>query len=76
MRKQRIEYDSPVDTLVAISKQLSVYENRYGMCSEDFYDSYCKGKMEDAEDFVEWANGYQHYIAVKLMLEGRLRNVA
>ena len=76
MQKQRVQYDSPVDALVAISKQLSVYENRYGMRSEDFYASYCKGKMEDSEDFVEWANSYQHYMTVKLTLEERLRNVA
>ena len=69
MRKQRVEYNSPVDALVAVSKQLSVYENRYRMRSEDFHDSYRKGKMEDSEDFVEWANGYQHYMAAKLMMK-------
>jgi len=32
MRKQRIEYDSPVDALVAVSKQLSesIYEFAFG----------------------------------------------
>ena len=76
MRKQRIEYDSPIDALVAMSKKLSVYENRYRMASEDFYDAYRKGQMEDSVDVVEWANDYQHYMAIKLMLEERLRNVA
>lgn len=76
MRKQRIEYDSPVDALVAVSKQLSVYENRYGMSSEDFYDNYRKGQIEDSVDFIEWANSYQHYMAVKQILAKRLQNVA
>ena len=76
MRKLRVEYDSPVDALIAVSKQLGVYENDYGMRSEDFYDRFRKGLMEDSVDFVEWANGYQHYLAVKLVIEGCLRNAA
>lgn len=65
MRKQRIEYDSPVDALVAISKRLSVYEGRYRMSSEEFFDKFSKGQSEDSEDFVEWANDYQHYMAIR-----------
>lgn len=34
MRKQKIEYDSLVDALVAVSKRLSRYETRYGMESD------------------------------------------
>ena len=59
MRKQRIEYDSPVDALVAVTKRLSVYEDRYRMASEEFFDKFCKGQMEDSMDFVEWGNDYQ-----------------
>ena len=29
MRKLRIEYDSPLDALVAIAKRLNAYEGRY-----------------------------------------------
>ena len=65
MRKQRIEYDSPVDALVTIAKRLSVYESRYHMASEEFFNRFNKGQSEDSEDFVEWANDYQHYIAIR-----------
>ena len=65
MKKQRIEYDSPVDALVAIAKRLSVYEGRYQMASEEFFDKFTKGQSEDSEDFVEWANDYQHYLAIR-----------
>jgi len=64
MRKQRIEYDSPVDALVAIAKRLSVYEGHYEMTSEEFFNRFSKGQSEDSEDFVEWANEYQHYMAL------------
>jgi len=76
MRKQRIEYDSPVDALVATAKRLSIYEGQYQMTSEDFFDKYSKGKSEDSEDFVEWANDYQHYIVIRREIEGHLQHVA
>lgn len=76
MRKQRIEYDSLVDALVAVTKRLSAYEDRYRMSSEEFFDKFYKGQMEDSMDFVEWANNYQHYMAVKLEIERHLRRVA
>lgn len=73
MRKQRTEYDSPVDALVAITKRLSGYEDRYRISSEEFFDKFCKGQMEDSVDFVECANDYQHYIAIKLEIERQLQ---
>ena len=76
MRKQRIEYDSPVDALVTIAKRLSVYEGRYHMASEEFYNRFSKGQSEDSEDFVEWANDYQHYIAIRREIEAQLQHVA
>jgi len=76
MRKQRSEYDSPVDALVAVAKRLSVYEDRYQMVSEDFFDKFGKGQIEDSMDFVEWANDYQHYVAIRNDIERYLRNVA
>ncbi len=75
MRKQRIEYDSPVDALVAIAKRLSVYEGRYQMASEEFFDKFSKGQSEDSEDFVEWANDYQHYMAIRRDIEAQLQHV-
>jgi len=65
VRKHRIDYDSPVDAIVSISKRLSVYEGRYNIESEEFFDRFTKGRTEDSKDFVEWANDYQHYLALK-----------
>jgi hypothetical protein len=74
VKKQRIEYDSPVDALVAIAKRLSVYEGRYQMASEEFFDKFIKGQSEDSEDFVEWANDYQHYLAIRREIEAQLQH--
>ncbi len=76
MRKQRIEYDSPVDALVAIAKRLSVYETRYQSTSEEFYNNFSKGELEDSEDFVEWANDYRHYVVIRHEIEDHLQHVA
>lgn len=76
MRKQRETYTSPLDALVAVSKQLSLYENRHGMDSETFFDRYQKGLVGDNAESVEWANTYRHYIALHQQLESQLRVAA
>ena len=76
MRKQRIEYDSPVDALVAIAKRLSIFEARYRTASKEFFDKFSKGQSEDSADFVEWANDYQHYLAIRREIEGHLQHAA
>ena len=76
MKKERIQYTSSVDALVAVTKRLSLYENRYRMTSEEFFNGYEKGRKEDSMDFVEWANDYQHYLAIRVEIEKQLRHVA
>jgi hypothetical protein len=76
MIKKRIEYGSPVEALIAIAKRLNALESRYQMSSEDFFDRYTKGDLEDSIDFVEWANDYRHFLAIKLDLEKIMRHVA
>lgn len=74
MRKVRIEYDSHVDALVAVSKRLSAYEGRNKMESEVFFDKFVKGQTEDSEEFVEWANDYQHYLSLRQEVEAKVRH--
>ncbi len=76
MQKQTVIYDSPVDALVAISKRLSILEERYGMASEDFFHRYSAGHLGDSVDFVEWANAYEHFIAIRERIEKKLRHAA
>lgn len=76
MQKKTTEYHSTVDALVAVAKRLSSYEDRFYMTSEDFFDKFSKGQLEDNIDFVEWSNDYQHYMAIRLAIERHLQNVA
>jgi hypothetical protein len=76
MRKQTIHYDSPADALVAVSKRLNQYETRYDLESEEFFNRYSQGVLADDADFIEWANDYRHYLAIRSEVEKRLRDVA
>jgi hypothetical protein len=76
MRKQTIQYTSPLDALVAVTKRLSLYENQQHMDSETFFDRYSRGQLSDETLFVEWANDYRHYLELRRDLEQRLHDVA
>lgn len=76
MRKERVQYTSPLDALIAVAKRLSLYENQQNMKSEDFFDRYSKGQLSDEAVFIEWANDYRHYLGLRRDLEKQLQNVA
>jgi len=76
MQKKTIQHNTPIDALIAVTKRLIRYEDRYNMTSEEFYNRYCKGQTEDSEDAVEWANAYQHFIYLRRDLESKVNRVA
>jgi hypothetical protein len=72
MQKTRIEHDSSLDALIAVS----IAENQFNMSSEEFYDKFSKGLMNDTIESTEWANNYRHYQSLYKKVEKQLRNVA
>ena len=76
MRKKTIQFDSAVDALVALTKRLVAFESRFEFTSEEFFDQYSKGLMDDSEAFTEWANDYRHYISIRSDIVQRLQNAA
>jgi len=76
MRKQTIQYTSPLDALIAVAKRLSTNENHYQMDSEDFFDQYNRGQLSDEAVLIEWANDYRHYLVLRQELEKKLQYVA
>ena len=76
MRKQVVEYTSPLDALIALTKQLCNYEIKYHIDSDEFFVQYQQGKTDDDEDMFDWASNYRHYLALRQELESKLRNVA
>jgi hypothetical protein len=75
-QKQRITYDSELDALVAVAKQLSIFEDRHRISSEDFFHRFSSGQMEDSEEFVEWSNAYQHFLSLRRRLEKQVCHAA
>ncbi|MDZ8029270.1 MAG: antitoxin TumA [Nostoc sp. DedQUE01] len=75
MRKQIIEYTSPLDALIALTRQLNTYEIKYQMNSEEFFAKYSQGETSDDEVFIEWAANYQHYLALHQDIKNKLTDV-
>jgi hypothetical protein len=76
MQKRISKYDSPLDALIAVTKRLSIFEGKFGMSTEDFFDRFSKGQMDDSIDFIEWSNDYQHYLAIRFEIEKQIQNAA
>lgn len=76
MHKRTIEYDSPIDALVAVAKRLSRYETDAGIESEEFFARYTRGEAGDDARAVEWANDYRHFLALRAELDARLHEAA
>ena len=76
MRKQTIQYTTPLDALVAITKRLGLKEGKYNIESEDFYYRYQMGEMGDDAHIMEWARDYQDYLNLRQEIADRLRDVA
>jgi len=75
MTKKTVKH-TQIDALIAVTKRLMRYEDRYNKSSEEFYNQYCKGRTDDSEDVVEWANDYQNFIALRRELEAKVNKVA
>jgi hypothetical protein len=76
VQKQRIEYRSPLDALIAVTKRLSLYENRQQMTSAEFFDRYNRGELPDDLEMVEWAADYRQFLGLRQDVEQRLQNAA
>jgi hypothetical protein len=76
MQKQRIEYPSPLDALIAITKRLSLYESQQQMTSAEFFDRYNRGELPDDLEMVEWAADYHQFLGLRQDVEQRLQNAA
>lgn len=75
MNKKSLQYDSPLDALVAIAKRLSRYEVEVGLSSEAFFSRYSQGIWGDDTQAIEWANDYRHYLVLRAEL-GKILDAA
>jgi len=73
---ETIQHTAPLDALIALTKQLTANEIQHQIDSADFYQRYTQGQLDDREDFIDWANDYQHYLALHDELASRLNDAA
>jgi hypothetical protein len=52
-----------------LERDLAELEQRYDMKSEDFYQSWQAGQLEDSADFMDWNALYQMTLEIRERLE-------
>jgi hypothetical protein len=52
-------------TVKELRARLKPYEKKYGLTSEEFYDRFRRGQIEDTKETVDWCLDYQFYLLVK-----------
>lgn len=76
MVKERITYASPLDALLAVTRQLGRYEGKYGMTTEDFFDRYNSGEMLCETDYMMWAVAYRDFLSLRSKVADRMKEFA
>ncbi|HID86395.1 MAG TPA: hypothetical protein EYP55_03330 [Anaerolineae bacterium] len=53
------------ESLNALQEDLNSLEEKYGLSSEEFFEKFQKGQLEDTADFMEWNALYKMYSRLK-----------
>lgn len=66
-----------IESIYALGQEIKKYEKKYGITSEDFYELFSQGKLDDGEyeeteAFCEWAGLYE----IKLKREKKFRELS
>jgi hypothetical protein len=68
---------NPLDDLLMLSHDLSAYEEKYGMPSEEFYAKYQAGVLDDElQHCMEWVSAYKLFMKIRHRLESALIRTA
>ena len=74
---QAMAMTNPVDDLLELSGQLREYEQKHHMSSDDFYQGYQAGTLdEELQHCLEWAAAYNLFLKTRRMLEATLMRAA
>ena len=71
LREAEDQYD-PVEKLLALGKELTVFEQKYGMASAEFFQRFETGELGDAMDYFRWIGRYEAYLRLKKMISASL----
>jgi hypothetical protein len=67
-----------IEDLQALRARTQAYERKYGVTSQDFYDLYQQGLLDDegfeqSTEFVRWASAYEMQMEREAEFEARSR---
>ena len=75
MLEQAEAQNSIVDDLLSLLRQLTRFEQKYGVASDVFYARFMRGEVGDEMDFVKWAGRYELYLEIKQELDSKLKKI-
>jgi hypothetical protein len=68
---------NPLDDLLELANDLHQYELQYGLTSEEFYQGYQAGMLNDElQHCMRWASIYRMFVKTKRQLENALMRTA
>ncbi|GEM_PF-1432456 len=68
---------NPIDDLLALVGDLRHFEQKYGMTSEEFYQKYTAGILDDElQHCLIWAATYRMFVKCKRQIENALMRAA
>lgn len=74
---QAMAMTNPVDDLLELSERLREYEHKYHMSSDDFYQRYQAGTLdEELQHCIDWAALYDMFLKTRRVLEATLMRAA
>ena len=76
MLAEAIAESNPVDELLTLAKELQEYERKHEMTSQEFFERYQRGELNDHMEFIEWAGTYRIFQRLKYRVETALMRVA
>ena len=66
MLKEAMEKSSPVDELLEVAEELREYEQKYGMTSDEFYEQFRQGTLDDElQHCIGWAAASESFNELK-----------
>ncbi|MEW6754655.1 MAG: hypothetical protein AB1505_27275 [Candidatus Latescibacterota bacterium] len=71
MEIRRTSVASLLEALLALTRWLAAFEQRFGMSTAEFHARYQVGALGDDRNVMAWATDYQHFLALKAELESR-----
>lgn len=70
MLYQKFTETSPLDDFIEVIRDLTMLELKYKLSSQDFFNRFQNGEMDDDIEFIRWANKYEIYQEIKSDMEG------